>query len=271
MAGTFTDTTITIGAGKFYDEDIEFVNAEETNCKVLYHNGDADWAWDVLDTPYKVVNPGVDDTLYYNNGNALATVGNNKYVNYWVFITPDTSEPVNIVLGTEYYNTIALVRAGTIPSLGDLPSPEFKLIYKITYQNDGGTPDYIETTDYRASSNLPIGSYVAADHGALAGLADDDHPQYSPKASPTFTGTVTVPSTNFTIGSTTFSEANMQDLIDNSMADTLHRHSELSASDGTPDRALVVDADGKVGIGTAIPLTALQVGIDDVSNPATLG
>lgn len=37
-------------------------------------------------------------------------------------------------------------------------------------------------------------------------------------------------------------------LTDNSMADTLHRHSELSASDGTPDQALTVDAAGKVSI-----------------------
>ena len=38
-------------------------------------------------------------------------------------------------------------------------------------------------------------------------------------------------------------------LTDNSMADALHRHSKLSASDGTPDRALIVDATGNVGIG----------------------
>jgi len=37
---------------------------------------------------------------------------------------------------------------------------------------------------------------------------------YSPLASPTFTGTVTVPSTNFTIGSTTASEAQWTDLTD---------------------------------------------------------
>ncbi len=48
-------------------------------------------------------------------------------------------------------------------------------------------------------------------------------------------------------------------LIDNSMADALHRHSELSASDGTPDRALVVDAAGKVGIGTASPQRLLHL------------
>ncbi|KKL08454.1 hypothetical protein LCGC14_2575700 [marine sediment metagenome] len=33
-------------------------------------------------------------------------------------------------------------------------------------------------------------------------------------------------------------------VTDNSMADTLHRHSELSASDGTPDAIVSVDSDG---------------------------
>jgi len=39
-------------------------------------------------------------------------------------------------------------------------------------------------------------------------------------------------------------------LNNDSMADALHRHSELSASDGTPNPALSVDADGNVGINT---------------------
>jgi hypothetical protein len=49
-------------------------------------------------------------------------------------------------------------------------------------------------------------------------------------------------------------------LTNDSMADALHRHSELSASDGTPNPALSVDASGNVGIGTTSPsLGKLQV------------
>ncbi len=43
------------------------------------------------------------------------------------------------------------------------------------------------------------------------------------------------------------------------MADALHRHSELSASDGTPNPALSVDISGNVGIGTATPSVNLAV------------
>jgi hypothetical protein len=56
---------------------------------------------------------------------------------------------------------------------------------------------------------------------------------------------------------TTATGANLTTLTDNSIANALHRHSELVASDGSPDPALSVDADGKVyvveelGIGRA--------------------
>lgn len=47
--------------------------------------------------------------------------------------------------------------------------------------------------------------------------------------------------------------AQLDILTDNSIADALHRHSELVASDGSPDPALKVDAAGYVGIGTSVP------------------
>lgn len=53
--------------------------------------------------------------------------------------------------------------------------------------------------------------------------------------------------------------AELDTLTDNSMADVLHRHSELSASDGTPDQAVFVDAAGMVGIGTVSPDQKLHI------------
>jgi len=58
--------------------------------------------------------------------------------------------------------------------------------------------------------------------------------------------------TNWQLGAVAFtgSMANLNTLRDDSMADALHRHSELSASDGTPNPAVYVDTDGQVLIGT---------------------
>jgi len=53
--------------------------------------------------------------------------------------------------------------------------------------------------------------------------------------------------------------AELDTLTDNSIANTLHRHSELVASDGAPDPALSVDATGKVGIGTTSPAEKLHI------------
>jgi len=53
--------------------------------------------------------------------------------------------------------------------------------------------------------------------------------------------------------------ANLVSLTDNSIADSLHRHSELVASDGSPDPAVSVDADGNVGIGSSSPVKNLDI------------
>ncbi|KKK75081.1 hypothetical protein LCGC14_2877330, partial [marine sediment metagenome] len=60
---------------------------------------------------------------------------------------------------------------------------------------------------------------------------------------------------NLTIAAhdTTATGANLTSLTDNSIADTLHRHSELVASDGTPDPVVSIDAAGFLGVGLTVP------------------
>jgi len=60
-------------------------------------------------------------------------------------------------------------------------------------------------------------------------------------------------------------------LTDDSMADSLHRHSELSASDGSPNPALTVDASGNVGIGTNNPLGNLHIEGTSAAGAVSLG
>jgi len=53
--------------------------------------------------------------------------------------------------------------------------------------------------------------------------------------------------------------ANAGGLTNNSVADSLHRHSELVSSNGLVDPALTVDSSGNVGIGIAAPTQKLDV------------
>jgi hypothetical protein len=61
------------------------------------------------------------------------------------------------------------------------------------------------------------------------------------------------------IKNSSITEAWLTTLTDNSIANALHRHSELVASDGSPDPALSVNAAGLVGIGTGTPSEKLHI------------
>ncbi len=63
---------------------------------------------------------------------------------------------------------------------------------------------------------------------------------------------------------TTATGAELNTLTDNSMADALHRHSELSASDGSPDKIVYTDSDGVLFV------DATGTGLD-VLHSATIG
>ena len=72
---------------------------------------------------------------------------------------------------------------------------------------------------------------------------------------------------------TTATGANLTSLTDDSMVDALHRHSELSASDGTPNAVLSVDAAGQIGILKAPEITfdiagRMRVALSSVGAPS---
>ncbi len=64
--------------------------------------------------------------------------------------------------------------------------------------------------------------------------------------------------------------AELTSLVDNSMADALHRHSELSASDGTPDQAVFVDVNGNVTIDGALGIGKAPAVPLDVNGNVTI-
>ena len=67
---------------------------------------------------------------------------------------------------------------------------------------------------------------------------------------------------------TTATGAELETLTNNSIADALHRHSELVASDGSPDPALQADATGQIGIGVT-PLARGHIKATTAFDPYT--
>ena len=65
--------------------------------------------------------------------------------------------------------------------------------------------------------------------------------------------------------------AELNTLTDDSMGDALHRHSELSAIDGTPDAVVKVDAVGEVGVNIPDPTSTFHVYEDDATADTTNG
>lgn len=127
------------------------------------------------------------------------------------------------------------------------------------YHSSSGSPAHDIQIDYVAIAKAGFGS--SDDHGALTGLSEDDHTIYLLTAGTrALTGNMSVDA-GITIDGRDISVdgALLESLTDDSMADALHRHSELSASDGSLNPALQIDADGNVGIG-ATPLAQLQIG-----------
>ena len=186
---------------EFYDDDIEH-EVEDGSAAVQYEQvltGDAEipvlyrdnvtghWIEQAASTlPYLVggstrIQYMVDDL---DGTWSLAEVANNGYCNYWLVLTNDWQYPVKMIPGTQTYSTPAAAAASAgdeLAEFGDLPSAEYIIMYRFLMKDGaGGTTNatIVDVTDYRFSGITGANAQTANDHGALSGLADDDHTQY---------------------------------------------------------------------------------------------
>jgi len=117
----------------------------------------------------------------------------------------------------------------------------------VSHTGIGASDHHAKTTSGEIDHNATINTHnltTDISHDSISDVSADDH----------HAETHTIVSHD-----TSATGAELDTLTDNSMADTLHRHSELVASDGSPDPALSVDATGNVGIGTTGPDSQLEI------------
>jgi len=115
----------------------------------------------------------INNTQYWHPTNhALATLTTNKYGCHWVYLHPD-EEHVFVLMGT---TDTKLAEAELTPAPSDTPIEisDFSVLLGciIIKKDDTAFTTIQMVTDYFFSGT------AVADHGALEGLADDDHPQY---------------------------------------------------------------------------------------------
>ena len=140
----------------------------------------------------------INNTQYDDGSGSLATLSNNLYGVHWVYLSQDDN--IQVLYGTTN-GTLTVAQDADAPA--SVP-PEFaenhvRLVGKIIIKKSDSSFTSIQT-----AFNGGFGFGVAADHGGLTGLSDDDHAQYPyissqagvPSSTPSRVGLVNVDTTN---------------------------------------------------------------------------
>ncbi len=199
-----TDSELRVGVsdGVIHDEDlrhsithhgtpVNFFNQvlyPEARLPVMYREGTSgDWNKHTA-TPYPL-RFGSSYCLYneYSGGTWQETeVGNNKYFCMWIYATNNVHEPIMSFMGQYINNNLEnALEENSLQNLdlGTLPSPEFKLLYRITYQSrnqfsNSFNAKVIRVDDFRAiNDKYGIGSPVGGSSSAVFGDKHYTHDQ----------------------------------------------------------------------------------------------
>ena len=194
-----TDVQFNISEGKFYDEDIEHnVSAIAIGDSYdLWYLEGSTWRWVNTTMPGRE-HPG--GLLAWNDTGTQAEADNGDYVLAHIFATNIMTNAGSItreyifIQGQNEYDSSKLARAGADVEInnlvyGTLPLEEIVPVATIILQTGTGMSNGIsasieytdsgdEFVDWRGSDLKATGGSIA-DHGSLAGLSDDDHPQYA--------------------------------------------------------------------------------------------
>ena len=219
------DAQIGLTDGTFFDEDIQIDIQNSATplpsswqqklqtvayLPVFYRSGaSAYWKKDAA-TAYPV-KFGTRAQYNLNTSGTWSAVDatSNKFIIYWIVATNNISDasgnngPVLSIMGQAEYDNIGQAEAinwGDMVMEG-LPISEFKLLYKLIFQTNTGYTNAVKSklvsaVDMRVSSTLSSGipASPVIDHGALTGLADDDHLQYAlVTGTRAFTGSIYAP------------------------------------------------------------------------------
>lgn len=182
-----------VATGQIFDEDMKHViNAiGSTTGLEIWYRSNSNWRKDTQ-AGFSVLNAPAG-RVYYDNSGTLTEVTDGKWVLYHIFAWNAADLNPIAIMGQAEYSTVKAARLGALTEinsilLGTLPSKEMKIIGTVIFQTKDtytnsvkarivSTDEGDDYVDWRTALLSP--SAPAGDHGALAGLGDDDHTQYA--------------------------------------------------------------------------------------------
>ena len=116
----------------------------------------------------------------------VAGGGGSKFITTWIVATHDVNEPVIGIVGQTEYSSLTQAQSAegwTSIIASNLPFNEMRPIWRLIYEVKNNFTNTVkatirDATDLREISVIQVAGASQADHGALTGLADDDHLQY---------------------------------------------------------------------------------------------
>jgi hypothetical protein len=142
-----------------------------------YWNYTADNGWIEADQTGAHTSIHIDVDYYnditQNQGSQFSTYVSNRYGIAWVYASSAEDSRIHVIYGQDSYTLAEAVEAAQPSSLPDIINNMGFLIARIVFQESA--------TDFYSISypwDTTFAATGAADHGGLAGLGDDDHPQY---------------------------------------------------------------------------------------------
>lgn len=190
--GTFGNSSLSVTQFIIHDEDIVFNSGSTaTTCRVWrYSSANTAMFFSNETVPY-LANAGA---LQYDNSGTPTNVSSSNYVINDVYAATDSVVPIFVRVGGAQYSTLGNAQAalGTPTPWQNVATTELKLLYQVIYRNQGGTPTFIQRTDYRTGGSVPGGGTgTVAPHAAThAGVGSDP---ITTLGSVTFTGSMIGP------------------------------------------------------------------------------
>jgi len=170
---THADTRgFVVAAGHIYHGINEVETTQRTSAVdkfTLVYYGDDPTAWQFTADQTAIPNDQYND---YGANPGLVNLANNEYGCFWVYMVMD-SEDLYVVYGRDTYKLAEALLAQPPAEIPTIISA-FGVLLGCVIVKKGGA----DFTAVQMVTDVFFTGTAAADHGALAGLADDDHTQY---------------------------------------------------------------------------------------------